>query len=417
LHMHKNTNLKEGEKAALTSLFITFGLVVVKGLVGTISGIIVLISDALHSTADLTIDLASLVGIKISQKKPTEKFPYGYYKAENIATLFISLFILYVAVQLIIESYFSLFSFTTVSMTNIALLVSIFSSLISYLIGSYLKKIGKLTNLSSLVVNGKERIIDSISSMFVFLAILSIIFKISYVANIVTIAISILILRIGIFSLKDSILSLMDISPSQGIVKEIEEIIKGEKDVISYENLKLRKSGPFLFGEVIIKVKKGFDITKAHEISDKIERKIKERIRQINSFLIHVEPFEARKIKIAVPIKEKNGLKSLVDEKFGRAPFFLFLTVDREQKRIIETYIRENPYKDAKIRAGKLTSQFLVKEEIDYVIAKEIGEISFSFLKSNSIEVLITDTDTVEEAVLKYLNNELKSIEKATRKV
>ncbi|MFX1314590.1 MAG: cation transporter [Promethearchaeota archaeon] len=34
-----------------------------------------------------------VIGIIYSRKKPNEKFPYGYYKIENIISLIISIFI------------------------------------------------------------------------------------------------------------------------------------------------------------------------------------------------------------------------------------------------------------------------------------------------------------------------------------
>lgn len=86
--------LKRGEKAALVTTGAKLFLALGKGGVSLFSGSLVLMTDALHSGIDVIPIFASWFGLKISQKKPDEKFPYGYYKAESLATLFISLFIL-----------------------------------------------------------------------------------------------------------------------------------------------------------------------------------------------------------------------------------------------------------------------------------------------------------------------------------
>ena len=91
----KVDRLKEGEKTAGIVTGITFLLALVKGLIGFLSGSVILMTDALHSAADSTTGFASWLGLKISQRKPNEKFPYGYYKAENLATFYICLHLVY----------------------------------------------------------------------------------------------------------------------------------------------------------------------------------------------------------------------------------------------------------------------------------------------------------------------------------
>ena len=85
--------LKQGEKTAGISTITIILFALVEALLGVLSGNIILIIDALHNAADSVASFASWFGLKISQRKPTEKFPYGYYKAENLATLFVSFFI------------------------------------------------------------------------------------------------------------------------------------------------------------------------------------------------------------------------------------------------------------------------------------------------------------------------------------
>jgi len=45
-----------------------------------------LVADAFHTGADSLATFASWFGLKIAQRRPDEKFPYGYYKGETLAT-------------------------------------------------------------------------------------------------------------------------------------------------------------------------------------------------------------------------------------------------------------------------------------------------------------------------------------------
>ena len=136
-------DLKKGQKAVEKAGLISFSLTVGKGIVGFLSGSVVLVADALHNLTDLTIDIASWFGLKIAQRKPDEKFPYGYYKVESLTTLFVSLFILYAACELLIEGYSRLFIVSEIDVPFLAMLVALISSLVSISISKYLKNTGK----------------------------------------------------------------------------------------------------------------------------------------------------------------------------------------------------------------------------------------------------------------------------------
>jgi divalent metal cation (Fe/Co/Zn/Cd) transporter len=43
-------------------------------------------------------------GFRLSLKKSEEKFPYGYYKAENLVALFVSIIILFSGMELVHEA-------------------------------------------------------------------------------------------------------------------------------------------------------------------------------------------------------------------------------------------------------------------------------------------------------------------------
>ena len=406
-------DLKKGEAAAGKAGLISISLVIIKLVVGFLSGSIALISDAMHSFADLTVDIISWAGLKIAQRKPDEKFPYGYYKAESLATLFISFFILYVAVNLMIKGYLSIIVVSEITMPFIALFVALISSIVSFTVSKYLRGIGEAINSQALIINSKERFFDGISSIGVFIAILMNSYGIYWGEGIIAIIIGVMILKIGILSLRDSIFSLMDISPIEE-EKRVEEIIKKVKGVNDYSDLKLRKAGPFVFGEVKISIKKSASVNKAHDIADEIESKIHDEISSIKSFTVHIEPYKSEKNKIAIPVLNHKGLNSKIMDHFGRTDYFMFIETDK--KSINNFYFKENPYKKKKIRTGLDVVDFLLKEKVDVVITKEIGEISVNKLRDNLIDIYKAKGKNCGEIANNFLEGKLVQMKKPTKK-
>jgi cation diffusion facilitator family transporter len=86
----KNHLFREGERAAIISAAVLLAFSLLKATVSVISGSVALLADSIHSFADIFSSIAVWAGLKLVQKKPTERFPYGYYKAETLALLIVA---------------------------------------------------------------------------------------------------------------------------------------------------------------------------------------------------------------------------------------------------------------------------------------------------------------------------------------
>jgi len=407
--------LRKGEEILKISTLITLILAVLKGTVGYFSGSVALITDALHSGADLTTRFVSWFGLKIAQRKPDEKFPYGYYKAESLAALLMSTVILYAGYGTLMESVTRLFTVSEMESPILALIVSLISAFTAYLLASRMEKVGKEIHSQSLMVSAEETRLDIYASLLVFAAILSTYFKIPYFEGSVGIFLSILIFKIGIENGKISLYNLMDVSPAKNVENKVKKILSSCNEIEGFEGLKLRQAGPFIFGEVKIKVKKFIPVSRSHEIAEKIEKRVKNEVEQIESLSIHVEPYTPKMLKIAVPAMEDKGLNSRTIEHFGRAKFFVFITL--EDGKIESFYVKSNPFQKKKNRAGLMTAHEIVKEKTDVLLTRHIGEISFHTLRDHLIEVHLTKAKTVKEALQEFIEGKTERLEKPTREL
>lgn len=411
--MKKKEILKIGENTAKNVSIIVFSLAVLKAIIGFISGSVALLSDALHSIGDAFSILFVWFGFKISQKEPTEKFPYGFYKAESIVSLIVSVLIIYLGYEIAQRSYQRIFISYDLKIPLIAVAVAVLDAIVIYFVGRYELKIGRQINSQSLIADGRESKLHIISSLLVVIGILSSYFGILRVEGIVGILFSLFIFKIGFESAKDSIDSLMDVSPSKEIEEKIKAILKSLSDVKGFSGLRLRKSGPFIFGEVTIKVKKFVEVKRAHEITEKIEKEVKSLFPQIESFITHTEPFKPFEQKIIIPAIEKNNLNSHIDKRFARAELFALLRVKGDEIESLQ--FKENPFKDKELRAGLAVTKYLLELEPDVLITREIGPISFHALRDNLIEVYKAEEGTIKEIIRDFSNNKLIKLDRPTK--
>ncbi len=404
----------QGQKTTLTAALVTVFFAISKAIVGLISGSVVLLGDAIHSFADSFSSFAAWFGLKIAKKDPTEKFPYGFYKAESIAALLISFLILFAGYSIIRESIEKLFLEYKLNIPMVAVGVALLDAIAMFSVGTYELKIGRKISSQSLIADGRESRMHLFSSSVVLIGLVSVLLNIPYIEGIAGIIISLFVFQAGFESAKDAIFSLMDVSPDPKIEKKIKEILNRISGLRGYENLKLRKSGPLVFGEVEAKIGKSINVKRANEISRKIEKEVKKTIKTVDSFTVSFRPFQTKKQKICLPIKEDKSLESEISSHFGRAPFLLFLEVEKGE--IKKSYTKENPYKNEKIRVGLKVCQFVIEEKVDSIITKEMGPISFHTLRDNIVDVYKGIDGTVEKIIEKYSQGKLSFLETPTRK-
>ncbi len=404
---------KQGRKATLTAAGTTILLATAKAVAGIISGSIVLIGDAIHSAADSFSAFFAWLGLKIAQKKPTEKFPYGFYKAESIAAFLVSLFILFAGYEVVKESIVKFSGKYELNIPLVAIGVALLDALVMFFVGRYEIKVGTRINSQSLVADGRESKLHLFSSAMVLIGLLSAWFHIGYLEGIMGILISLFIFKVGIDSAKSSIFALMDVSPSKDVEEKIKDILDKISGLKDFEDLKLRKAGPFIFGEVRAKIGKTIDVKRANEISDSIESEIKKKIKSVDAFTVSFQSFKTDKQKIVIPIDKNEGIDSQISEHFGRAKRFIFIETDNG--KIKNNCTKDNPYKDKKVRAGLNAALFVSKEKIDSVITKEMGHISLHTLRDSIVDVYLGTNDKVKDLAEKLSQGKLKVLKKPTR--
>lgn len=403
---------KQGTKTTIIAGSGTALFALSKGIVGFLSGSVVLMGDAVHSAADAVSTLLAWFGLRIAQKDPTEKFPYGFYKVENVTALLISALIFFAGFNIARESISKLFTTYELGIPIIAISVAVLDGIVMFFIGTYEMKSGQSINSQSLIADGKESRLHLLSSSVVVFGLVASFLQFPYLEGIAGFVISLFIFEAAYDTGKDAIFALMDVAP-EGVEDLIEETLQEVSGIQDFENLKLRKSGPFVFGEVDAKVRKSLNVNRAHEISEDIEGKIKEKTSRIDSFSVKFIPYQTEKKKVGLPIKKDEGLGSELSEQLGRADSFLLVEVSQGEIENFE--VIKNPHQDKEKRAGLAASKMLVEEKIDSLIVKQIGPISLHTLRDNIVDVYRVDQERVEDILQSFNEEELEIIKQPTR--
>lgn len=381
-------NLKLGIKASRNAALSLAFLAFLKGTVGIHTGSTALLADAVHTGLDIFASLAVWIGLKISLKSSGERFPYGYYKAENIVALFVSLLILLSGVELLKEGFAGVKPPPEIEFQVLALATAVFSMLAIYALFIYKRNVGTRINSQALIADAMHSYTDVFSSMIVVVAVLGSMLGILELDSLGVIVISLLIFKMGIESARDAMLTLMDAWLDEEASEKIKKNICNIPGLIELEDLKLRKSGLVVFGEAAVEVEGETDLKRVELLSEEIKTAVKKEVKNLEHIVVNARPVHRKNLKLALPVLDRDGLQAKPSEHLGKAPYFLFVEI--EEGRVGNWEIIENLSFNSGKKRGLKAVETIIREKANVLVIRTVGEGPFHMLRDNFIKILRT---------------------------
>lgn len=241
-------NAKERERKIIHTSYVGIGgnvlLVIFKMAVGLLANSIAVVLDAINNLTDALSSVITIVGAKLSNRRPNKAHPYGYGRIEYLTSMVISVIILYAGITSLFESVKKVIWPGEPDYSTITLIVIIAGIAIKVVMGIYVKRVGERINASPLVASGKDALFDSVLSAGTLLAaILSLGFGIN-IDGIIGTLISAVIVKGGFDILRESVDSVLGERPDPELSHELKAFIKGFDGVQGVYDLSIDDFGP-----------------------------------------------------------------------------------------------------------------------------------------------------------------------------
>lgn len=375
-------NLKHATKVARNSLFILFGLMMVKAFGGYVTNVVALFGDALGSFSDLIASSAILVGLVVSQKQASKTFKYGYHRVETFTTFLISAFIIYAGYKLFLVSLNRFFVTNQTSFHIVGIIAALISIIVSYFIYKNQYKTAKSINSTALLASAYDKRNDMFVSFGVLCGVVADKFGIPYVEGSVGILISAIVIFTGIKHGKEAIFYLLDYWDDPVLTKKIRSILEKSKIVTFVKNIRLRHAGTYVFGEAFLEIN---PFTDSKDLRDEIRRlnaEIEKNIEHVGDIVLYINPPKPTVARVAIPISIENGLASEIAED-PLKPFRLFF-VEIRDGAIQNSYAKEETFTVNQISQ---IARFLKEQKTNILISSMIRPLLYYNLRLNNIKV------------------------------
>jgi cation diffusion facilitator family transporter len=286
-------------RTARLSIFSNSFLIILKVIVGVISGSISILSEAIHSLIDLIAAGIAFFSVRISDTPADDRHPYGHGKFENISGVAEAGLIFLAAIWIIYEAVKKILHPNAVEVIGLGIGVMIVSALVNIFISRKLYKVAKETESIALEADALHLKVDvytsfGVASGLLLMVILELFTKnplVHYLDPVIAILVALMIVKESFTLFMKAYAPLLDESLSKEEIKTLKELIERHcSETVNYHDLRTRKAGNFKYVDFHLNLPPNLSVKEAHEICDAIEEEIKQFMTytEVN---IHVENF------------------------------------------------------------------------------------------------------------------------------
>jgi cation diffusion facilitator family transporter len=292
--MEVRERLERGARAAQMGLLVNAVLAIVKFLAGVVGNSYALVADAVESATDIFSSLIVWGGLRISARSADEQFPFGYGKAESLATAVVALMLLGAATGVTIEAVREILTPHQVPAPfTLAVLLGVVA--VKELLFRRVFRLGEEVESTAVRGDAWHHRSDAITSAAAAVGITVALIGGSEWAEADDWA-ALLAAGVIYFNawriLRPAIGDLMDRSAEPSVIQRISATAARVPGVRAVEKLKVRRAGIGLYVDIHVQADPGMSLHDAHILSGMVKTAIRKEIPAVLGVLVHMEPFE-----------------------------------------------------------------------------------------------------------------------------
>jgi cation diffusion facilitator family transporter len=284
------------------SLGVSVVVLAMKAAAYWITGSLALYSDALETVINVFSAGAALLALWFSEQPADDNHPYGHQKAEYLSAVVEGALVLVTAFAIGRDAYFGWFNPKVPDAPLLGIVLNGTAGAINLGWGLVLIRFGRLWRSPALLAGGKHIMTDVYTTIGVLVGFALVpLTGFLRIDPAVAALVAVNILWAGFRILRESVGGLMDEVADPKALMEIRRVISDSaQGAIEAHDVRMRCAGNMTFVEFHLVVPAQMIVEDAHEICDRIESAVRDKVGQavIN---IHIEPEQKAK-QVGVPV-------------------------------------------------------------------------------------------------------------------
>jgi cation diffusion facilitator family transporter len=284
-------------RVLIITLLLNIFVMLLKAVVGNLTGSLSLLADALHSVTDSANNILGLIASRFSSPIPDREHPYGHQKFEAVGALGIAAFLGIACFEILqgaIEKIIYGGKTVRISVPELGILLIVLG--VNIFVAFYERRVGKRVGSPILIADATHTMSDIWVTITVIAGLIGVWLGYQWFDLVLAFPVALMVFRSGWIVLKENLPWLVDeiaIAP-----ETIHAIAVSVPGVVNCHDIASRGVvGRQVFIEMHLIVDSG-DVETAHHITEEVEKHLQERFNPAR-ILIHVEPPSYRSSQIS----------------------------------------------------------------------------------------------------------------------
>src|SRR5256884_689965 len=278
-----------GLRAVQISTAGVFIVAAIQFVIAGIGGSAGLFADALHNLGDVLTTVALWIAFVIARRAANQRYTYGYYRAEDLAGVFIVLVIIASAVAGAVESILKLTSGSVPTQLPLSMAAALVGVAGNELLAQYKISVGRRINSVPLIADGQHSRIDGLTSLAAFVGLIGVALGFRIADPIAGLVITVVILTVVYSTTRSVLQRLLDAVDSR-VVPSIVSIASEVPGVEAVNDVRARWVGHTLNVAMNIEVDAELTLVKAHAIAEEVRHRLFHRVKGLSEAIIHTDP-------------------------------------------------------------------------------------------------------------------------------
>ena len=283
------------KKVSILGMIGNVFLLIIKAIVGFITGSQAMLADAFNSASDIFSSIMTFIGNKIASKPRDDDHNLGHGKAEYIYSMFISIAMGLMSIKVIISAIKTILLGEKFSFSIWLVVVCIITIIVKFILYIYANGVYKKHKSLLLEANAKDHRNDCIITSLNLVACLLSLEGIYFVDSVVGIGISIWIFIVALKIFLESYDVLMDKAMDTITRDKVYDIISKHKEIREVNHFNATPVGYKYQISFTIFVDGNLSTFDSHSIANGLEKEIDKNIPEVYLTVIHVNPIDVKK--------------------------------------------------------------------------------------------------------------------------
>jgi cation diffusion facilitator family transporter len=251
-------------------------------LLAVLTGSVGLLGDAIHNLSDVSTSAVVFLGFRLSRKEPTERYPYGLDRAEDLAGIGIAVVIWVSAAFAGYESIRKLVDHGATSHVTLGIAGAILGIIGNQVVARYKLVVGRRIRSATLVADARHSWLDALSSAGALVGLIAVALGFRLGDPIAGLAVTLFICHVGYEVTRDVVQRLADgVDP---VVITSAETAAGSVDGVIHAHARARWTGRTLRVEVEGWVDPGLTVSSADALGQHVARAVAAELPDVGSF-------------------------------------------------------------------------------------------------------------------------------------